>query len=227
MKNKILLVVNLLISLAVILLNALYLFLWPQEIILQGVNCALYVLLGILNFIMFYKQNSKKYKLVSVFTVLGLLFGMLGDIMLGQDFVLGASLFALGHILYFVGFVCIKKYSLKDFLVLLVLIAIDIPILLVPDFYFGKYLPVILGYAVIISVMTAKAISNFIFDKKNMQNILLFIGAVLFFVSDLSLMIYWFGSSNKTFDYICMLTYFPAQILFAISIYKFKNNERQ
>ena len=222
MKRKIIFWTNAIVALIVLTLNILYLFVWHTHTLIKSGNCVLYVLLGILNFVAFYKDSPKKSRLVSLFVTLGLLFGMLGDILLGKNFIVGAVLFALGHIFYLSSFVCIKKYGAKDLLVLLALMALVAIVLLVPSFDFGKYLPIIVGYAIVICTMTSKAISNLIFGQKNIQNILLCIGATLFFISDLMLMLYNFGSPIKVFDYLCLLTYFPAQIIFAISIFKFK-----
>ena len=227
MKNKILLWINIIVAIVMLSLNVLYLFVWHTTSLLKDGNSILFVLLGILNFAVFYKDCTKKYKLVSLFIVLGLIFGMLGDFLLGKNFILGAVLFAIGHIFYIISFVCIKKYTLKDFAVLLILLAVFAFILLIPNIYFGQYLPLVLGYAFVISVMTAKAISNLIFEQKDFQNILLCIGAVLFYVSDLMLMFYNFANPLLVYDYLCLLTYIPSQIMFAISIFKFKNKERQ
>jgi len=66
--------------------------------------------------------------------------------------------------------------------------------------------------------MLGKAVSN-VFDTENRRvSVFIMIGALLFFVSDFMLMIYLFAGKILIFDIICIMTYYPAEIILALSI---------
>ena len=78
-------------------------------------------------------------------------------------------------------------------------------------------------YALIISMMVGKAVSNFLEDK-NTSNKMIVIGSILFFVSDMMLMLDKFGSVPGT-SYLCLGTYYPAQFVLAYSMFKYAKKE--
>ena len=91
-------------------------------------------------------------------------------------------------------------------------------ILLYPNFDFDGMQVLVMVYAFVISLMLAKAIGNFI-TRKTLATLALMIGAFLFFFSDLMLLFYVFSTSGAiVFDYLCLASYYPAEILLALSI---------
>ena len=91
-------------------------------------------------------------------------------------------------------------------------------ILFIPflDFESQLMLGVCCTYAVIISFMVGKAISN-VWQEKNLLNKVIVVGSILFFISDFMLMLDVFGNIS-TASYLCLATYYPAQFLLAFSL---------
>ncbi len=191
---------------------------------LKGLTSALFVLLGTINlyFAILFKGNIK----FCSWLLAGLFFAMLGDILLNIHFITGAIFFAVGHIFFFVSYCFLQKFKWQN---LIYGLAIFIPslliITLVPIFDFNGILMEIICivYALIISLMVGKSISNFV-NKKSVLNILILIGSGLFFFSDLMLLLNVFGGLPKIIDILCLLTYYPAEILLAHSILHSKQN---
>ncbi|MBQ3047627.1 MAG: lysoplasmalogenase, partial [Clostridia bacterium] len=104
--------------------------------------------------------------------------------------------------------------------------------LFAPFFNFDEAIMMIvcLVYALIISLMVGKTISNLI-TQKSLLNIVLVIGSILFFISDLMLLLNVFGGLPEITDILCLATYYPAQCFLAFSILVssniFKHNSNQ
>lgn len=73
-------------------------------------------------------------------------------------------------------------------------------------------------YDAIISCMLGKALANWQREKDPM-NAVLAIGSALFFFSDMMLVCGMFGSPAKVFDYLCLGTYYPGQLVLAAAVY--------
>ena len=71
-------------------------------------------------------------------------------------------------------------------------------------------------YALIISLMLGKAISNFIGERNPVTAVIL-AGSTLFFFSDLMLVFDWFMGIGRIVGLLCMSTYYPAECLLAFS----------
>ena len=152
---------------------------------------------------------------------------MCGDIVLEVEFIVGAVLFAIGHIFYFVAYCFLQKFKWIDlFYGAAIFVPAVIFIVAIPIFDFGGVLMeiVCIVYAIIISCMVGKAISNLV-EKKNLQNILIVVGSILFFFSDLMLLLNIFASLPNAVSVLCLATYYPAEILLAFSIFIHKPKE--
>ena len=136
----------------------------------------------------------------------------------------GAIIFALGHVFYFIAYTHLSKFEWKN---LIPSIIIFVPcaclILFVPIFNYGGILMeiVCLIYALIISMMTGKALS-LLLQKRNQSNLLIALGSLLFCFSDLMLLFDQFSNAGKLVLYLCLISYYPAQILLSYAI--FHNN---
>ena len=188
----------------------------------KGLTSALFVLLGTINlFFVFNKMDKKKF---AITILIGLFFAMLGDIMLEIVFIAGAALFAVGHVFFFVSYCFLIKLNWKDFLYgVIIFLPSVLVITLAPIFDFGGVLMeiVCIVYALIISLMVGKALSNFI-QQKTVLHLIILIGSALFFFSDLMLLLNVFANLAKITSYLCLLTYYPAEFLLAFSIVKTK-----
>ncbi len=221
--KKLALFLNILLIVLILLGDALYIYYGIYTSInalwIKSVTSALFVILGAVNLFFAIKNKTSCLKFC-IFLLIGLFFAMLGDIVLNLHFIGGAILFAVGHIFFFISYCFIEKVNWKD---LVCGLAIFLPsvliITLVPIFDFGNVLMEIICviYALIISFMVGKSLSNFII-KKSLLCFLVFIGSVLFFISDLMLLLNVFGNLPDFVDILCLLTYYPAEIMLGMSI---------
>lgn len=213
-------VLNILLGAVVLIGMAVYM--QHGTLLIKGSASGCFVLLGLTNLIyaLAAKPRSLRYPLTMA---CGLILAMLGDIFLGVDFILGAGLFALGHVLYTLSFFSLAKFRWLDALLgggIFILSALII--LLTPSLDFDGALMqgVCLVYALVISCMVGKALSNFIHQRGALTAVIA-LGSFLFYFSDLMLLLYVFGDAPRIVDRLCLLTYFPAQGLLAHSIYRF------
>ena len=138
-------------------------------------------------------------------------------------------LFALGHVFYVGGYFALEKFKVLDLIIGLGLgLLTGGFVLLCPYLSFAA--PVLkiacFAYALILSFMVGKTVSNFI-SKHNTINLLLMIGAILFLISDLCLLIcwFWYVKVPRAFNYTCMAVYYPSNLIFAYTIYHYLKNK--
>lgn len=226
-KNKIALLVNCVFAYLIVFFSTLYMTRHFFEVdilqspyILKTISSVLFVLCGLFNLVFCLKNNNIKNLKFLIFMFVGLFFAMLGDILLIDFFIVGAVLFAIGHVFFFVAFCMLSKPRWKDFIFIgCVLIFALCIIFLYPKFEFEGMLPVAVAYAVIISCMLGKAMSN-LFSKENKTlNLLIFAGALMFFLSDLMLLFNMFASAPYLFDILCLVLYYPGEFVLAFSIF--------
>ncbi len=192
----------------------------------KGITSSGFVVIGLINVV--YAINAKsdrKYPLTMFF---GLFASMVGDVVLQFDFMIGAIIFALGHVFYFIAFCGLKPFKNCDTIPSAVIfIGAALLLTLAPVFDFGSdiMLYVCLFYALIISFMLGKAISNYLREKSAFYLILV-IGAALFFFSDLMLVFNIFGGAPKIADTLCLFSYWPAQTVLAFTGYLHINQSR-
>ena len=211
-----LLAVNLVIMTAVFVGN--YFFLTIGGLGIKAVTSAGFVLMGLLNlaFALIRGQSRISFQ---ISLSAGLLLACLGDILISPSFVVGASLFAAGHICFFVSYCILDRLRLLDSVIGGgIFTAAACFILFSPILYFSAdYLRgICLAYALIISCMAGKAAGNFI-RTRNPLTATLLAGCVLFLFSDLMLLLDWFGGGGRVTGLLCMGTYYPAECLLAFS----------
>ena len=173
---------------------------------------------GVINLVYCIKHN-KNLKF-PIWMVVALTCAMLGDIFLVLNFYLGTAVFAVGHIFYFVSYCMLEKMNRRDLMcgISISVIAIS-TILFTPFLDFGGTLMqgICCTYAIIISFMVGKTISNLL-KENNHVNIIIVVGSILFFISDLMLVLDLFGDIPVA-SYLCLGTYYPAQFLLAFSLF--------
>ena len=190
-------------------------------IFLKAATSLGFLLIAILNaFFIFLSNNAgKKFSFLMLW---GAISSFLGDIILNIDFIIGALIFALGHIFYFCAYCSVSNYKNKDFLIgLLIFIPSLLFIIFYPFFNFGSLAMkgICVIYALIISTMLGKAIS-LSFQRKQGFSFMIAAGSFLFFVSDIALLFYMFSDAGEVANTLCLLTYFPAQTILALSVFE-------
>ncbi len=185
---------------------------------LKGVTSGWFVLLGSVNLWAARKQRPLLFFLL---IEAGLICGMCADILLGVAFFAGVGVFALGHILYLAAFCVLEKFCLRDLKIILPLALVSVflvfgtPWITVRDPLLRKML---LGYALIISAMLGKAVSNLVCCPSLFRRLLV-VGSALFWFSDLILAVDMFGQSSRLTWILCSYCYWPAQNILAHSLY--------
>ncbi len=197
--------------------------------VLKGRTSFWFALLGCINLV--YAVKNRITGILPVYFIsAGLAVGMIADVLLAVDFAKGVIFFAIGHILYLAGFYMIERPHLLDLIISIPVSAISIfvvggtPFINVPDPVLEKGLMV---YAVIISFMAGKSVSNFSMDRTRAR-LMIAASSVLFLLSDVALMAYMFYSPLRLFWVLCIYVYWPAQLLLAWALLHYaEENKRQ
>ncbi|MBQ9012181.1 MAG: lysoplasmalogenase [Bacilli bacterium] len=184
--------------------------------------------IAFLSFISFNKVNTCS-KLYFLLIFLGIICGLIGDTLLALDkvymrknknyFLSGLISFLVGHILYITAFILIMDINKYDFIFAVIYILIAYYIRSKSKLDFNRLEIPILIYALVITLMFGKVTSILLFLNNQPLNILVFIGGLLFIISDSILVFDIFGEKrNELLPIYCHLSYFPAQMMFALSI---------
>ena len=170
-----------------------------------------------------------------VFIVLGLLFGLLGDIWLDLKYVYpaeddpytyaGFASFAIGHALFITGMLLRYHptsvlYVILPFLLAVLVSAGNILMEKTMKLDFGKMRLIVFGYgAILFSTVLVSGSLALSFSWREPSLNLIFVGGILFALSDLVLSGTYFGGKERPIDIILnYLTYYPAQFLIALSL---------
>lgn len=166
------------------------------------------------------------------FILSALVAGFLGDFFLSYKndryFPIGVGIFALGHIIYSITFLFIGKMNASGYIIPVVVIMTVI--LYMPVIYviktkinLGKMEFPIMIYALLLLFSFTCGIARGIVEIKNnnlLSGICIITASVLFVVSDMLLGLKSGGMKlPKMLRHAVTYTYFPAQTLFALSIY--------
>ena len=212
------------IVMAALLIAADVCYIVFNTLLIKSIASLIFVVIGFINLL--YLSKIKKVKNIAAYLLfVGLCFACLGDIFLEIHFITGAALFAVGHVFYFVSYCKLINFKWTDLLFsALIFIPSLLIILFVPIFDFGGILMQVVCcvYALVISLMVGKAVSNFI-KEKSVLNLIILIGSVLFFFSDFMLLFNVFSNLSRVFGVLCLATYYPAEFMLAYSILKMKN----
>ncbi len=211
---------NLLVLAAVVTLDV-FLILNPS-LALKSAASACFVLGGIINAA--YALKNKGNIKFTVMMLIALVFAMAGDIVIYNSadlyFITGAALFAIAHVFYLIAYCFMRGFRLTDILfAACIFVPSVLVITLVPIFNFGGVLMevVCVIYALILSLMVGKALSDL--RTGSAVSVIIAVGSILFFVSDLSLLLNTFGNIGKVSSILCLATYYPAQFLLAFAVF--------
>ena len=210
---------NILIIAAIFILNYFYqknnFVFW-----LKCICSAAFALLGIVN-LLFAITTSQEAPEFFVLMSMALVFAMLGDVFINKSFAIGAGFFALGHVGFAIAYSFLQGFNPRDVIIVgVIFLATAAFLLFAPCVDFGskKIKWICLSYSFIISVMLGKATANLI-CQVNAVNALISAGSLLFFFSDLMLVLNWFVGVGKWAANACMGTYYPALCILAFSMY--------
>ena len=210
---------NILIISAIFVLNYFY----QKNNFVFSLKCicsAAFALLGIINLLFAIVESQEDPKFFIMMSM-GLVFAMLGDVFINKSFVMGAGFFALGHVGFAVAYSFLQGFDLRDVIIVGVIFLVTAAFLLFApcvDFGSKKIKWICLSYSFIISIMLGKAMANLI-CQVNAVNALISAGSLLFFFSDLMLVLNWFVGVGRWAGNACMGTYYPALCILAFSMY--------
>ncbi len=211
------------IMLALILILDVF-YMLNGGLLLKSITSSMFVITGLIN--LRYCVKKKAHLKYPIWMNVALVFAMLGDILLGINFYIGVAAFAMGHIFYIVSYCMLERMNRRDLIygMMIFIVAVSI-ILFVPFLNFKSTLMqgVCCLYALIISFMLGKAISNFVSDN-TLTNRIIMIGSMLFFFSDLMLVLRLFGGIRNA-SYKCLGNYYPAQFLLAFSLFVYASTK--
>lgn len=186
------------------------------RLVMKGTTAGCFAVLGLVNLVYALSVKPRKPAFPLCLSA-GLILAMLGDILLGRNFILGAGLFAAGHVMYAVAMYARQKFARLDAVMSGVMFLLALAILtFTPNLIFSDPVMQVVCYvyAVIISAMAGKAISGFL-RARTLVNGLLALGSVLFYFSDVMLVLSWFAGAGSWADTLCLFTYFPGQGILA------------
>jgi uncharacterized membrane protein YhhN len=180
----------------------------------------------------FYQRLNDSIQLnIGLFILLGLVCGMLGDLVLAlrplqpkeKDktiIVYGIMFFSLGHIFYLITLISYKEFGSLALILGLIMLPVIIAMSKVLGFEMGKARMPTFIYTFLIFMMVGEAIYVGHLDNYTTFSTYLIFGAILFAISDLILSPIYYKGDNRAFLVISnLLTYYAAQILIALSIY--------
>jgi len=153
--------------------------------------------------------------------LIGLIFSLGGDIALMFDnkraFASGLALFLLAHIIYIVTFSLLSPFSSWEYAAMAVLAAAGFLFYRLIRSGLGKLKGPVIVYIFIISLMVSRAFSTLFspnFNEK--QGLMIFFGALLFYLSDMILAANRFWRPWK-YNRISLLFYYSGQLLLALA----------
>lgn len=202
-----------------------------KAVCIKALTSILFIAVGLYGL---YKSGLQYFPL---FGCLGLICGLNGDIFLDLKYVFrekdyeftiaGFIAFALGHIMYITGML-LEFYHGQNVFYIIIPFAVGILIAVGTIFTekilktnYGRLKWPAFGYAITLFSMVSVAFSMWMMNGFNNTGLMLiFIGGVLFAVSDLILNMTYFGEGHeKPFDIISnSITYYAAQFIIAVAI---------
>ena len=195
--------------------------------VFRKITNALIVIVAVFNLI-YYFIKFKKIKVYQIVLVIGIIFSCLADALPNLDFKVFVALFLMGHLMYIVAFYFVKKFSYLDIIFSLIIFVFSASIILfVPIFNFYqdsiKYLCLI--YALVLSVVVGKSFSNLRLFKEPLT-IVMFIGSIMFYISDFALFFNMFTAHSIILDVLCLSFYYPSVMIFSNSLLCINSNNK-
>jgi hypothetical protein len=210
---------NILLTCAVFLLAVLYLL--TGSILAKAGASICFAAIGLINFFIT-KDRLGEYRAFSVFLLCGLFLAMAGDIVINFIFIAGAAVFAAGHIFFLTAQLRLcppdRRSIKRDIICAAGLFLVNLSIIMFAPMRFREpaTIAVCVVYALIISAMTGKAVSNCIGTKTRFSGYML-LGTGLFMISDILLVLYAFTGKIEAMHYVSLTVYYIAEVILADS----------
>ncbi|MDE7435422.1 MAG: lysoplasmalogenase [Lachnospiraceae bacterium] len=190
-------------------------------ILLKTAASLCFVLAGFCGYI-----RNKGKRTISQTMLMAFICSMAGDVLLALDadqgilFVLGVASFAAAHVLFSLSFCRVSAVTKKDIAGTIALFAALLCLLLLGNFDFQGLLPVLTGYAAVISFMTVKALSLWRCRRERKHAAALtMLGGTLFLLSDIVLLFWLFGIGvPKEVQSVNWVLYYLAQGCLAAAV---------
>lgn len=178
--------------------------------------------------VFFFLQSKTLQKSIRKFMVLALLFSLAGDILLMFDdqnpmfFMFGLIAFLIAHIMYIIVYMKHRNTSRQPFLFIMMLLVYAAGLFyLLKDGLGVMLIPVVVYMIVILTMATTAYLRKGNVPIQNYN--LVFLGAVLFLVSDSLLSLNMFYKTIPFANILIMLTYGLAQFFIVLGILKQSN----
>jgi len=195
---------------------------YKAAVILKGTASLVFVIIGLLNCI---KSGFNSFQTA---VLIGLIFGMFGDILLNLRFVFeknGQKIFLVGILIFLIGHIMYLAALVPQVNNDLICIVIGIVLTAITMYFIFKVIEAkkafkIFGifYIGAIMLMNVFAFAN-LFEQTSSATIVYAIGAILFLISDIVLILNTFGKTSKFSLRITNLTlYYLGQLAIAMSI---------
>ena len=157
-----------------------------------------------------------------------MIFGALGDALLEMTecrpdrkngfFLAGIAAFLLGHLMYIPAFLTAVHARVSQFVLGLILFGVLFALQFPLKLRLGRAQWPVYLYGAIVALMAGCAICS-AFISASVRSVLMLLGGALFLISDTFLLIRLFSPYKKWwFGTVVLATYYPAQILLALSI---------
>lgn len=190
-------------------------------IALKAVASLFFVLTGVCGY-----AGNRDTRFFSKPVLIALCCSMAGDVLLALDqtqgilFVLGVAAFAGAHIMFSFAFCRVCAVRKADVVWTVVVLVQLVLLLALGNFDFHGLLPVLIGYAAVISFMTVKALSFWrCRQEKKKLAALIMPGGVLFLLSDVVLLFWMFGVGMPEWvQWVNWILYYLAQGCLAASL---------
>lgn len=152
------------------------------------------------------------------------LFCFAGDVLMGLYnvsrkkvyFIGGVFTFLGGHVCFIRWFCKIQALQWIDFIFPLVMVGACFGLIYICRLHTGRLKPFILGYSFFVSMLFEKSVHIFI-ENKDLCSIITVVAAMMFFVSDISILfLYFFKHKGKKVQLFNLITYYFGMFLFAI-----------
>ncbi len=187
---------------------------------LKAVASSVFAVGGIINLVIALRCKAKGYPASKYLLVVAAIFCLAGDIGLCYNFIAGMALFAVGHIAYIAAFRTINMVGWRTVgTSALLIVGALLWLLLWPAYDFGDLTPAIIIYAVVICCMLGSAIGVALDGAVNKKlRFCIYLGASLFYISDLFLTIRMFAGGGRGYSVACLVTYYLAQYLLTMCV---------
>ena len=212
------------ILIAVALTNTV-LYRFVGGLLMKGIASTSFAVIGIVNLFYVNRMGCEKPGFPKWMTA-ALVMSVAADVVLNVEFLVGVVLFALAHVGYVAAYCTLEGFQKRDLLPMAAVGAVSLLVLNAPMFQITDpvWKVLVTVYALIISCMLGKAVSNALREKTRVRWMLL-AGSLLFWFSDLMLAWELFAGGGRFADTLCLFTYWPGQTVLAHSLFHYAKSE--